>query len=78
MKNIKRITLSLTFFFMCSTAMVQAQITDDKNQGAKQNENCIKLKKNFKVRLNKALKVHKVLHQPLRSNQIIDKYAYII
>jgi len=54
--------------------MVQAQITDDKNQGAIQNENCIKLKKNFKVRLNKALKVHKVLHQTLRSNQLIDKY----
>ena len=74
MKNIKKITLSLTFYFMCSTAMVQAQITNDKNQGATQNENCIKLKKHFKVRLNRALKVHKVLHQTLRSNQLIDKY----
>ena len=74
MKNIKRIILSLTLFFMCSTAMVQAQKPDDKNQGATQNENCIKLKKHFKVRLNRALKVHKVLHQTLRSNQLIDKY----
>ena len=74
MKNIKKITLSLTFYFMCSTAMVQAPITNDKNQGATQNENCIKLKKHFKVRLNRALKVHKVLHQTLRSNQLIDKY----
>ena len=74
MKNIKKITLSLTLYFMCSTAMVQAQITNDKNQGAVQNENCIKLKKHFKMRLNKALKVHKVLHQTLRSNQLIDKY----
>ena len=54
MKNIKKITLSLTFYFMCSTAMVQAQITNDKNQGAAQNENCITLKKHFKVRLNRA------------------------
>ena len=74
MNNIKKITLSLTLYFMCSTAMVQAQITNDKNQGATQNENCIKLKKHFKVRLNRALKVHKVLHQTLRSNQLIDKY----
>ena len=74
MKNIKKITLSLTLYFMCSTAMVQAQITNDKNQGATQNENCVKLKKHFKLRLNKALKVHKVLHQTLRSNQLIDKY----
>ena len=74
MKNIKKITLSLTLYFMCSTAMVQAQITNDKNQGAVQNENCIKLKKHFKVRLNRALKVHKVLHQTLQSNQLIDKY----
>ena len=74
MKNIKRIILSLTLFFMCSTAMVHAQKPDDKNQGATQNENCIKLKKHFKVSLNRALKVHKVLHQTLRSDQIIDKY----
>ena len=74
MKNIKKITLSLTLFFIFSTAMVQAQITGDKNQGVTQNENCIKLKKYFKVRLNRALKVHKVLHQTLQSNQIIDKY----
>ena len=74
MKNYKRIILSLTLFLMCSIAVVQAQISDDKNQGATQNENCIKLKKNFKVRLNKALKVHKVLRQTLRSNQLIDKY----
>ena len=74
MKNIKRITLSITLFFMCSTAMVHAQTTDDRNQGAKQNESCIELKSFFKVRLNKALKVHKVLHQTLRSNQLIDKY----
>ena len=59
---------------MYSTAMVQAQITDDKNQGATQNEVCIELKKNFKVRLNRAFKVHKVLHQTLRSDQLIDKY----
>ena len=74
MKNIKRITLSITLFFMCSTAMVHAQISDDRNQGAKQNESCIELKSFFKVRINKALKVHKVLHQTLQSNQIIDKY----
>ena len=74
MKKFKKITLSLTLYFIFSTAMVQAQITNDKNQGATQNENCIKLKKHFKVRLNRALKVHKVLHQTLRSNQLIDKY----
>ena len=74
MKKFKKITLSLTLYFIFSTAMVQAQITNDKNQGATQNENCIKLKKHFKVSLNRALKVHKVLHQTLRSNQLIDKY----
>ena len=74
MKKFKKITLSLTLYFIFSTAMVQAQITNDKNQGATQNENCIKLKKHFKVRLNRALKVHKVLHQTLQSNQLIDKY----
>ena len=74
MKKFKKITLSLTLYFIFSTAMVQAQITNDKNEGAAQNENCIKLKKHFKVRLNRALKVHKVLHQTLQSNQLIDKY----
>ncbi|GIS83976.1 MAG: hypothetical protein CM1200mP16_02760 [Nitrospina sp.] len=32
MKNIKRITLSITLFFMCSTAMVHAQTTDDETK----------------------------------------------
>ena len=59
---------------MCSTAMVQAQITDDKNQSATHNENCMRLVKKFKLQLNRALKVHKGVHQTLQSNQPIDKY----
>ena len=74
MKNIKRLTLSLTLFFLCSTAMVHAQITDDKNQSATHNENCMRLVKKFKLQLNRALKVHKGVHQTLQSNQPIDKY----
>ena len=74
MENIKRLTLSLTLFFLCSTAMVHAQITNDKNQGVTHNKNCMKLVKKFKLQLNKALKVHKGVHQTLQSNQPIDKY----
>ena len=62
MIKIKRITLSLILIFMCSTVMAQAQMTNAKNQGTTENEVCIELKKNFKVRLNRAFKVHKVLH----------------
>ena len=74
MKNIKRLTLILTLFFLCSTAMVHAQITDNKNQGATHNESCMKLAKKFKLQLNRALKVHKGVNQTLQSNQPIDKY----
>jgi len=74
MKNIKRLTLSLTLFFLCSTVMVHAQITDNKNQGATRNENCTKLANKFKIQLNRALKVQKGVHQTLQSNQPIDKY----
>jgi len=74
MENIKRLTLSLTLFFLCSTAMVHAQITNDKNQGVTHNKNCMKLVKKFKLQLNRALKVHKGVHQTLQSNQPIDKY----
>jgi len=74
MENIKKITLSLILFFFCSTEIVQAQIKGDKNQGSTQNENCLKLKKKFKLKLDRTLKVHKGVHQTLQSNQPIDKY----
>ena len=74
MENIKKTTLSLILFFFCSTAVVQAQITGDKNQGSKQNGNCMKLTKKFKLKLNRTLKIHKGVHQTLQSNQPIDKY----
>jgi len=74
MENIKKIILSLILFFLWSTGVVQAQATGDKNQGSKQNENCLKLAKKFKLKIDRTLKVHKGVHQTLQSKQPIDKY----
>jgi len=74
MENIKKITLSLILFFLCSTAIVQAQIKGDKNQGSTQNKNCLKLEKKFKLKLDRTLKVHESVHKTLQSDQPIDKY----
>ena len=74
MENIKKTLLSLILFFLWSTGMVQAQVTGDKNQGSTQNENCLKLAKKFKLKIDRTLKVHKGVHQTLQSKQPIDKY----
>ena len=64
MQQIKRISLTLTLYFLFFVTMVHAQMSGK----------CAEVVRNMKVPLERAMAVHKSMQQTLNSDQPIDKY----
>jgi len=63
-QQIKRISLTLTLYFLFFVTMAHAQMSGK----------CAEVVRNMKVPLGRAMAVHKSMQQTLSSDQPIDKY----
>ena len=63
-QQIKRISLTLTLYFLFFVTMAYAQMSGK----------CAEVVRNMKVPLDRAMSAHKAMQQTLNSDQPIDKY----
>ena len=66
MKQIKKIPLALTLFFLLLFFVTTAH--------AQISEKCAEVVKNMKVPVDRAMSVHKTMQKTLNSDQLIDRY----